>query len=79
MTKTLYNFGLSKCNRANTDQFLNTGQLTLQMLIWYMIFWPLRQVLFNGGGLYKIQESLLRIFGPHRSTYRHGISVTNIN
>ena len=27
---------------------------------------------------YKIQESLLRIFGPHRSTYRHGISVTNI-
>ena len=24
------------------------------------------------------QESLLRIFGPHRSTYRHGISVTNI-
>ena len=27
---------------------------------------------------YKIQESLLRIFGPHGSTYRHGISVTNI-
>ena len=27
---------------------------------------------------YKIQESLLQIFSPHRSTYRHGISVTKI-
>ena len=26
----------------------------------------------------KIQEYLLRIFGPHRSTYKHGINVTNI-
>ena len=50
-------------NRRNTVK----RQSHLQQTTFIDIF----SLFFRDNTRYKIQESLLRIFGPHRSTYRH--------